>query len=85
MNTFSSPLSSPLVSRERASAMLGQHKPGISLCSSALELNGPAALDDYNGKGQILLREDKEEMWKEAREEEERKGETLLSGLGKID
>lgn len=51
MNTFSSPLSSPPVSRERASAMLGQHRPGISLCSSALELNGPATLGDLQWKG----------------------------------
>lgn len=47
MNACDSPLSPPPLSREKASAVFGQHRPGISLCSLAPELNGRATLGDF--------------------------------------
>lgn len=49
MNACDSPRSPPPLSRERASAVFGQ--PGISLCSLAPELNGPAMLSDLQWEG----------------------------------
>lgn len=69
-----SPHSSPPLSRETASTGFGQHRPGISLCSPAPELNGvQKRWEIYNRKGQVLLMGDKEEMWKEERERGGRK------------
>lgn len=46
----------PPLCRERASAVFGQLRPGVSLCSSALELNGvQQCWVIYSGKDQVLL------------------------------
>lgn len=46
MNACDSPLSPPPLSREKASAVFGQHGPGFSLYFLAPELNGPETLGD---------------------------------------
>ena len=85
MNSWESPLHPPQLSRERA--LLCLTAQAWVLCSSAPELNGAKQFwVIYSGKGQVLLTEDKEEIWKEERERGERnRGRHFTEWARKVD
>lgn len=79
-----SPCSPPPLSRQRASAVFGQHRPGIYMFSTSRTEGGSNAGSSAVEKAKCFSRVRRTRNGKEKGREEEREGETLLCGSERI-